>query len=575
MKKTLVPAWIALLLLSAAACGLGPEQDDVCLLAISHVAQCTGELKEYPAEGCVPTHAEMAERVLSLDCAALNTAAGKADSWCSGWADWLVPDIICEPDMPVAEAVAIATLDDVCPRDRGDGVCDHMRGARKQREEADAVARYAEALSELRKELTVRTPADAYKDPAVRFYVRERVLSLLAWNVVMHRLQQEHAQAGQELDLSVRPDGYQQLAAGVLEEYFPHYDAERFHMALQWMPPAQDATCEPQILLMFPGVVRAVDRQEFREQAELIEQNLPCMNTVHVNSGTFVSPSLNAEQARLALEELDTQLGHEAPVHMIGYSQGSTNQLTTLVEHPAIARRVRSVVTLNSAAGGSEVGDLGHELVTAARWGENLCASFKTTWGKATCEFFMSGSPAEFANSLAKSFGLPVDDLAAIQAFIQAEDGVEEAADWISFFGRHADGIYSLSTKAADAFWQSAERGGKLPVDVLYLSFTSIITDEDENLPLSNKLFFDLLERAGGKKPYNDMQVRLDNQRLRAPASAVTVSLPVAEGNHWQWELAPGAVPEATMPREMADRIPHRELMVALYQALHEIGVVQ
>ena len=50
--------------------------------------------------------------------------------------------------------------------------------------------------------------------------------------------------------------------------------------------------------------------------------------------------------------------------------------------------------------------------------------------------------------------------------------------------------------------------------------------------------------------------------------------LPVAEGNHWQWELATGAVGEAVMPAHMTDRIPHRELMLSYAQLLFELDLL-
>jgi hypothetical protein len=47
---------------------------------------------------------------------------------------------------------------------------------------------------------------------------------------------------------------------------------------------------------------------------------------------------------------------------------------------------------------------------------------------------------------------------------------------------------------------------------------------------------------------------------------------PLAEGNHWRWELATGAVPEETMPAEMTERTPHREILVGYCQAVIELG---
>jgi hypothetical protein len=48
----------------------------------------------------------------------------------------------------------------------------------------------------------------------------------------------------------------------------------------------------------------------------------------------------------------------------------------------------------------------------------------------------------------------------------------------------------------------------------------------------------------------------------------------VAEGNHWQWQLADGAVPAAVMDPDMVRRTPDVDLLLAHYQALQDAGLV-
>jgi hypothetical protein len=62
------------------------------------------------------------------------------------------------------------------------------------------------------------------------------------------------------------------------------------------------------------------------------------------------------------------------------------------------------------------------------------------------------------------------------------------------------------------------------------------------------------------------------NQRLAGPLAEKQILLPVAEGNHWQWELVSGDVPTTVMPEAMASRMPQVALFLALYDTLHELG---
>lgn len=536
------------------ACAAEPT-GDVCEQAIATLEECTGETLDYPVEGCVGSYQDAAHEIVAQGCAATGSEGRSDGWWCTPLTSWMG---LCELHQPVSEAVAVVALDDVCPVARQDPLCDALHAAQGS-SGASAASHYASAIDTVRDRLQLESRSAVLADPAVRFLVRERTVSLLVWNVVTRR--------GAEQDSS----NYADRARTVLQEHFPHYDAARFHMAHTWLPPRAPEACAPQVLLLFPGVVRLPGRQEFGEQVAALRQAVPCLHAAHVNSGSFVAPPLNAQQARVALDDLDAMLGDDVPIHMVGYSQGAANALQTLVDYPEIAARVRSVLVMNSAAGGSEVGELGYNAMSAIDAGTSPCSGLPELF-RPTCEWAtgLSPRPAEFLLELiARAMGVPVDDLTD---FIEAEDSVSVAQDLISFFFRHLAGLQSLTLASADAFW--AQRGNQLPSHALYTSFASIITDEDRNLPTSNLAFFALLERAGDTVPYNDMQVRLPSQRLRAPIDTLEVRLPVAEGNHWQWALTPGAVAEAIMPREMAERIPQAELLAGYFQALHDVGIV-
>jgi cysteine-rich repeat protein len=132
-------------------------------------------------------------------------------------------------------------------------------------------------------------------------------------------------------------------------------------------------------------------------------------------------------------------------------------------------------------------------------------------------------------------------------------------------------GLKSLTTEAADTFWR--ERENELPKNTLYTSFRCAITDPHSNLPDTNKGFFVLLKNQQADHMGNDMQVRLFNQSLKGAIADREVMLPAAEGNHWQWELNPGAVAENVMPEEMVTRTPQPELFLAYFETLHDIGL--
>lgn len=542
-----------LLALASAGCLAAPGEaadpgDAVCQDAIAIIEDCTGEAPRFPSEGCLAEYAEAAERVTAEGCAALDTSDGKADA--GGFFCWPVNRWmgVCD-ELTLAEASAIASVDDVCGR-RDDALCAALR-------DGDYLSAGAEA-----RRLVAETDREAVlMDPAFRLYVRERIVSLLVYNVV--------TSLGRD---AASVTTYRDSADEVLREHYPAYEPESFPMARELAPPAPPEACSAPraALLIYPGVVRLGDRDEFDQQRSALARALPCLATERIDTGSFVDPEINAGQSMGPVEALRATNG-DLPLHLLGYSQGGRNALQTLVDQPTIAASVRTVVTLNSAAHGTEVADTFHAALSLLEGSSERC-DWVDDVARPMCLWAaeQSVTPSEGVITLiAASMGVPVENLGA---FIAAEDGVAAAPDLSAFLRAHLPGLLSLTTTAADEFWR--DQAPALPRDTLYLSFRSVVSDRDENLPISNALGFDLLRNAGGTNPWNDMQVRLVNQHMGGAVRDLEVVEPVAEGNHWQWELATGAVPEAVMPADMTERIPHEALLVSHYQALAEVGLL-
>jgi len=531
------PLFLACLL--ATACDSDPALDaegDVCAQAADVLESCGIEAPDTPAEGCVGDYAQAAAELVDGGCDTAQGTDGKADGfWCQSATRWTG---LCN-EVPLSEVAAIATVDDVCGVDDGP-LCAALR-------QGDAVA--------ARDAVTARIASEdreaVLSDPAVRLYLRERALSLFALRVV---------------DRDTLPGNYATEVDAVLSEHYPAYDPAQFAMAHHRVEPSVPTCTEPSdAIVFFPGVVRFLDRAEFSEQRDAIEDALPCVRTYLVDTGSFVHPETNATRALATVDEVDAELG-AVPLHLVGYSQGSTNALQTLVQYPEIADRTDSLMVMNAAAHGSEVAD-----TLGAILDPDGCETVPAI-ARPTCEWAAAHSPVPtdfLLETLAAAMGVPVDEL---HAFIAAEDDVAPAPDLRSFLEQHLPGVRSLTTEYTRRFWASDAQ--QLPKTVLYYSFRAAISNELENLPLSNKLFHALLERAGDTIPYNDMQVRLENQALGGPVAEVEVVGPVAEGNHWQWQLASGIVPEHVMPGRMTDRIPHREILVAYFETLAEVGLI-
>jgi pimeloyl-ACP methyl ester carboxylesterase len=252
----------------------------------------------------------------------------------------------------------------------------------------------------------------------------------------------------------------------------------------------------------------------FSEKIEALERAMPCVLFQVVDTGSFVDPAINARQVRDLVAEIDRDLGRPVPLHLLGYSQGARNALQTLSDNPEIAARARSVLTLNSAARGSEVAALLFGPVSHLE-GPVDCRALPA-FAIPTCEFanLQSPQPSQFLVELIAFAMAVMPDM--IEDFIAAEEAIAPAQKLSEFLLKHAAGVYSLMPESAAACW--ADDAEKLPKHVLYG--------------------------------------------------------PLAEANHWQWELATGAMPESAMPAAMSDRIQHRELLLAYSQTLYEMGVL-
>ncbi len=534
---------------------------DVCTLAAEHVAACTGDpLTELPPEGCVGEMARGAEQVLGRSCGELGADDDKADGtgvWCQPATRWMGR---CHDEVALRELAAIDDLATVCPPARSDAVCVALRDVDgRASTDPGALAAYQRARDAVAGALTGAARPAALRDHAVRWFVREHQVALLAWNIVTAR--------------GTRPVGadYAARARAALAEIYPIYDPARFRLAALGLAPRPAATCtQPRIWLLFPGVLRLVPRDEMHEQIDAMATALPCMVPVRVDTGSFVDPVINARQAITAVAALGQNL-RTAPIHLLGYSQGANNALRTLVDSADIRRRAASVFSVHSAAHGSEVGDVLDAIINSTTAGRDLCDRLPA-FVRPLCDWAAAQSPQPadpLLHAIAWAMGVPLDQL---ESFIAAEDGVSAAPNLRAFFQRHAPGVRSLTTGAAREFW--AEHGSALPTNIPYLSWRAVITDKRRNLPGSNALFHALLSRSSPRRPYNDMQVRLENQLDGGPIAATEIAGPVGEGNHWQWVVADGAVPPALMPASMTEWTPHREMVLSYYQSLNDLGLL-
>ena len=506
-------------LTACASTGEGPG--DVCQEAIDVIAECTGETPEYPEEGCVAEFEATAQAIVDAGCDGIGPD-GKSDELCNPIASFFG---LCK-ELELSEAARISSLDEVCPGSRNDELCNALR--------AEDFPRARDAARELAAGVNLTV---GEVDPALRYYMRERIVSLVVW----HKLTADGTQAA--------PAGYAQAAGAALDEHYPAYkdDPSQFALARTEMSPLSATNCTAhQVIVYFPGVVRGATLNELQPQLDAVRRDMPCLDAIRIETGNFLHPSVNAQ---LAIETL-AQFEDDADVrfHFIGYSQGSSTALRTLVDAPQIADKTLTSLGLNSAAHGSEVANAMFDALEGAA--DDSCATLPE-FMRPTCRAAGDGLLG-LVQKISVAMAVPLD--------------VQE-----NLLG-HLDGIRSLTTIEAAEFWDT--RGVELPRHTLYTSFRSVISDADRNLPISNRLFFKMLERVGGTNPFNDMQVRLPNQSIGGSVADREVELAVAEGNHWQWELNTDDVDPNLMPAHMSERTPQTSLALAYFKTLFELGIV-
>jgi hypothetical protein len=427
-----------------------------------------------------------------------------------------------------SSAIALEPLSSACPASRSDELCDRLRAGD-----------YARAGQLVAARTAAEARAQVLRDPAVRWWVRERAVALLAWN----------ASPG--------------ASDPLLAQYFPAYPAGAFPIAGAGLAPdlTQESCSRPtEALVIFVGVLRSTNHEEFDRQTAALRNTFPCLRTARVEYDSFAPPTLNAAKARALIAQIDAELG-PVPLHFLGYSQGVTNALHTLVDYPEVAPRVRTFVSLNSAARGSETADaLLAGLALANRVGAT-CDDLPV-FARRACHLVdrQQLTPiADFLKAGLANLGFDFGDI---------DDGLTVG----EFLRRREAGLRSLGTAETAQFWR--EHGAQLPQSTLYLSFRSFVGDSSTNLPGSNAWSWVLLSAIDRHASENDMQVRLVQQPLGGPLAGLEVVGPAAEGNHWQWELTSNDIGENLQPSEMSERMPHEALLLAYYQTLHEAGLL-
>jgi hypothetical protein len=436
-----------------------------------------------------------------------------------------------------------------CPDSRTDELCTTLRDAASS-PSSTTLARARDAATER----LARGPRhEALRDAAFKYWLRERAQGLGAL----------HAVAGLQAPASA-PSGFADGVERHLRTHYSLYEASTFRFARAYLPPptSSGSSCpgREEALLVFPGVIRLPSKSELESHIAAIRASHPCLYVVRVNTETFVDVETNVTKGRQAIAGVHAAIGN-APLHFLGYSQGVTNALATIASDPSIAGRTRSVLSLNSAAHGSEAADT--LLRTLHLYESRPSAGCGELWPgvRELCETVghTNLSPvAGFLQTMLERMGAHFDDL--------------EGSTLDVWLARHVAGLRSLTTAAAQTFW--TEHGASLPGDAVYLTFRSVIVDETQELPQSNWLSYQVIARSSPAAPWNDMQVRLVNHPLGGDVAATEIVMPVANGNHWQWALTSTDVPERLMPSRMFAGVPREAMVAAQYEALAEVGLM-
>jgi pimeloyl-ACP methyl ester carboxylesterase len=422
-------------------------------------------------------------------------------------------------------------VETVCPAAQTDPVCSCVR--------AFAPACFPELLRGVRERIAV--PSQRV-DPVVAYFIRQRLVALLIEHAIDWRDTQQLNKA--------------------LKTYFPAYPPGYFPLALQPIAPAVANGCSsaPELVLLFPGVVRVAHLDEFAAQIEALKKEFPGAIFKVVDSETFSEPADAAALATSIINETDRQFPNSIPIHLLGYSQGAESALWLLATTPSLSSRVKTVVLMNSAARGSEVGNLLFKAVSLLDPLDLAACDSMPHWEAALCQKLVGGPLSPSVRRFVEAAG----ERLGISLRVPAGSSVSE------FLRARLRGLESLTTWSAAGFW--TRYGAQLPRTPTYLLFRTEVA-ERQDLPTSNALFYEWLVSVDKRYPENDMQVRLANQSLPPPLDALQIPAPVAEGNHWQWALRPGDVPTSAMPERMAARMAQVPLFLAIFETLNEVGL--
>jgi hypothetical protein len=206
---------------------------------------------------------------------------------------------------------------------------------------AESPAAVPSDLRGLAQRIAAHVAADrsaALRDPVVHHFVRERGPALFAY----HRGRQ----------LGRAPER-------ILAEHYPAHALEDFTLAHAVEPPAAPACSEREALVFTPGLFRATAKNEMREAFTALQSFFPCLVIVRADPPSYATRQQAADAVRAAMRSLPAGL----PVHLLAHSAGAGGMLFALAQDRELAARVRTVVTLQPTAHGTEVASLLDQLL--------------------------------------------------------------------------------------------------------------------------------------------------------------------------------------------------------------------
>ncbi len=225
---------------------------------------------------------------------------------------------------------------------RDDESCQALRAIDASPPEHTA-ARVAELANIISRRLQGGGRSEALRDPVVHYFLRERGPALFAYN---HLTQFGERQVAD----------YSAEATRLLSTHYPAYPAAAFALARPKRPPAPTpASCSKrEALILSPGLFRATGGEELREVFEALQRYFPCLEVVRADPATYATTRDAARTFYEAAMSVDASL----PLHLVAHSAGANRVLEALVEHPDLAARTRTVVSLQPTAHGTAVAGL-------------------------------------------------------------------------------------------------------------------------------------------------------------------------------------------------------------------------